>query len=294
MDADRFDSFARALAGRVSRRRALRGSVAAAALATIARRGESQAVRAQDALDRFTVLRHYQPATPVRNLQQALSEGYAPQLAMQPGFVEYSALVSGATVVTITVFASRAQEEAAAQQLAGWVRENLASLLPAPSQTVSGSTILQIGAPNAFCQSPASGRMPPTPTALPVCTDPARPGVGCACTTGTEHPCGDTTLLCCTNDPAGSPGEPGTCTPSSVGCNPLGPPPMPPCHGVGCGCILGVGGSCDAGLVCCQSTMGPMGPGRPGLCATPDGCGSGGEAGATPAAGAERAAALGH
>src|SRR3712207_2288137 len=55
-----------------------------------------------------------------------------------------------------------------------------------------------------------------------VCTDPSRPGVGCACTTGTEDPCGDNTLLCCANDAGAAPGSPGTCTPSSVGCNPTG------------------------------------------------------------------------
>ena len=38
-----------------------------------------------------------------------------------------------------------------------------------------------------------------------VCTDPSRPGVGCDCTTGTQDPCGDTTLLCCANDPNGPP-----------------------------------------------------------------------------------------
>src|SRR5688500_5849447 len=47
-----------------------------------------------------------------------------------------------------------------------------------------------------------------------VCTDPSRPGVGCDCTTGTQDPCGDTTLLCCAKDPNGPPGGPGTCTPS--------------------------------------------------------------------------------
>ena len=71
------------------------------------------------------------------------------------------------------------------------------------------------------------GRAPDTGPAPPVCTDPSRPGVGCACTTGTQNPCGDTTLLCCASDANAAPGAPGTCTPSSVGCNPLGPTPTP-------------------------------------------------------------------
>jgi len=62
------------------------------------------------------------------------------------------------------------------------------------------------------------------------CSDPARPLVGCACTTGTENPCGDSSLVCCANE-GSAPGGPGTCTPSSVGCEqpqPLPPPPTQP------------------------------------------------------------------
>ncbi len=92
-----------------------------------------------------------------------------------------------------------------------------------------------------------------------VCTDPSRPGVGCDCTTGTDNPCGDTTLLCCANDANAAPGAPGTCTPSSVGCNPLGPP----CTGHGCRCNGGVQGACDDSLVCCPDNPGVAGgPGR--------------------------------
>lgn len=100
-----------------------------------------------------------------------------------------------------------------------------------------------------------------TPTPLPVCTDPSRPGVGCACHTGTQDPCGDTTLVCCKNDPDGPPGSPGTCTPSSVGCNPLGPPSD--CTEHGCRCNGGVQNACDDGLICCPDNPGLAGgPGR--------------------------------
>lgn len=117
---------------------------------------------------------------------------------------------------------------------------------------------------------------------LPVCTDPDRPGVGCACTTGTANPCGETTLLCCQNDPNQAPGGPGTCTPASVGCNPTGPAgPRRPCTSRGCRCDGGVENACDDPLVCCPDNPGlPGGPGRcvhqqrcnpPGPC-TSEGC----------------------
>ena len=107
------------------------------------------------------------------------------------------------------------------------------------------------------------------PRVQEVCTDPSRPGVGCDCTTGTQDPCGDTTLLCCANDPNGPPGGPGTCTPSSVGCDPLGPPSAP-CTSRGCRCNGGVQGSCDDGLTCCPDNPGL--PGGPGRCVRQDAC----------------------
>jgi hypothetical protein len=100
-----------------------------------------------------------------------------------------------------------------------------------------------------------------TPTPLPVCTDPSRPGVGCTCHTGTQDPCGDATLVCCKNDPDGPPGSPGTCTPSSVGCTPMGPPSDCTTHG--CRCNGGVQNACDEGLICCPDNPGLAGgPGR--------------------------------
>ncbi|MFN8591684.1 MAG: hypothetical protein U0031_09520 [Thermomicrobiales bacterium] len=99
-----------------------------------------------------------------------------------------------------------------------------------------------------------------------VCTDPARPGVGCACTTGTEHPCGENTLLCCAADPNAAPGSPGVCTPSSVGCNPRGLT----CTTHGCRCDGGIQHACDDPLVCCPDNPGL--PGGPGKCVRQEHC----------------------
>ena len=105
------------------------------------------------------------------------------------------------------------------------------------------------------------------PVVQQVCTDPSRPGVGCDCTTGTRDPCGDNTLLCCANDAKGAPGGSGTCTPSSVGCDPLGltstPTPSGPCTSRDCRCNGGVQGNCEDGLSCCPDNPGLSGgPGR--------------------------------
>lgn len=107
----------------------------------------------------------------------------------------------------------------------------------------------------------------PTPTPLPVCTDPSRPGVGCSCITGTQDPCGPGTLLCCATVPNAAPGAEGVCTPSSVGCNPTG---RPTCTGRGCRCNAGTENPCSNNLVCCQDNPGL--PGGPGRCAAASKC----------------------
>jgi hypothetical protein len=107
----------------------------------------------------------------------------------------------------------------------------------------------------------------PSPTPLPVCTDPSRPGVGCPCTTGTQDPCSDTTLLCCAAANA-APGASGICTPASVGCNPTGNPTT--CTGHGCRCDGGTENACDSGLICCPDNPGV--DGGPGHCARESHC----------------------
>lgn len=52
------------------------------------------------------------------------------------------------------------------------------------------------------------------------CADPAEPLRNCSCHSGTEHPCGDDTLLCCDTD--GIPGGDGICIPDRLGCASVG------------------------------------------------------------------------
>jgi hypothetical protein len=295
------------LAGRLSRRAALRGTssgVAAGLVSALKLQSGRAAVIRQNANLPYVVVRHYSPSATVSDLQQALGQ-YATQLSQQPGFIDYTVLSDDSGLTTISIFDSQDDDNAAAKQLANWIDQNLASLLPDPDTDTSGTALVHVASSSAACPTPPSGPTPtaaaptataaaptataaaPTATALPVCTDPGRPGVGCACTTGTQNPCGDTTLVCCAAAGA-APGAPGTCTPSSVGCQPQGPTPTPapsptPCTGIGCPCNGGVQGACDDGLVCCQSQMGGGDvPGGPGQCAAQDACGDGGGAEGTP------------
>src|SRR5215204_1647169 len=83
MDGARFDSIARTLAGRLSRRTALRGTGAGVAAGLFsAPKSETgrAAVMHQGATLPYVVVRHYSLSASVSNLQQALGQ-YATQLA---------------------------------------------------------------------------------------------------------------------------------------------------------------------------------------------------------------------
>jgi hypothetical protein len=88
------------------------------------------------------------------------------------------------------------------------------------------------------------------------CEDPDRPVVGCDCDTGTQDACGGGTEICCAT--TSTPGGPGVCTSSSVGCNPTGE-----CAGAGDSCSTNddcCAGSCSADGICyCED------PDRPAL-----------------------------
>jgi len=90
------------------------------------------------------------------------------------------------------------------------------------------------------------------------CEDPAEPWRGCACTTGADNPCGDTTLLCCA-DSEGI-GVPGVCTSASVGCEPRGEcsEPGTSCEAPGC-CTVGECGANGWCTACYSGTDNPCG-----------------------------------
>src|SRR5215207_6196088 len=165
MDAERFDSMARSLASRLSRRTALRGTGAAAAAGVLAalQSGTGRAaVARQDAASPYVVVRTYQAPADLASLQQTLGQGYAPQLAQQPGFIEYTVLGNEGGVTTISAFTTPNAEEAATNQLANWVNQNLANLLPELITTINDTAIVHVANQAVFCPAPPSG---PTPTA---------------------------------------------------------------------------------------------------------------------------------
>lgn len=79
-------------------------------------------------------------------VRRASEEGSAAPAIMQsiPGFVTWVILDGGpGTLLTYSVFEDRAGAEASTLKAAGWVRENIAALMPTPPTVVAGEVRLR-------------------------------------------------------------------------------------------------------------------------------------------------------
>ena len=78
------------------------------------------------------------PAEAVRRVQ----EGFVPLLREVPGFVAYYLLdAGGGVIVSTSVFHDQAGSEESTKRAAGYVRENLASLVPNSPQVMAGEVV---------------------------------------------------------------------------------------------------------------------------------------------------------
>lgn len=253
MDPNRFDSFAKRLGSRLSRRDMMRAGagVAVGAIAV----GKFNSIAAQDpgttAKDRFIAVRTYAYTGTEQDAAAGLA-GLIPVMEQQPGFIEYNLVYGDGQILAISTFLDETTAVAAAQQEDAWITANAASIL-------SGTPTIQSG--DVFLRSELH--------------------TGCGCTTGTENPCDSDRLVCCAT--TGNMGGPGVCLTSQTTCpgampaeptatavpaTAVPPTEAPACTGEGCACNGGVQGACDDGLVCCGVTQ----PGGPGTCETEAEC----------------------
>jgi hypothetical protein len=251
VDPNRFDSFAKRLGSRLSRRDMMRAS-AGVAVGAVAL-GKFTSIAAQDtgttAKDRFIAVRTYTTTVSEQEAATGLA-GLIPVMEQQPGFIEYNLVFGDGQILAISTFLDEASAVAAAQQENAFIAANAANILP-------GSPTIQSG--DVFLRSELHA--------------------GCGCITGTENPCDSERLTCCATTT--NMGGPGICLTNETTCPGTMPaeptataaPAQPtattaPCTSEGCDCNGGVQGACDEGLVCCGVTV----PGGPGTCMTEDEC----------------------
>lgn len=286
MDPQRFDSLAKRLGTRLTRRGALRAG-AGAALGVVAL-GKLAPALAQDpettVKDRFISVRTYPYTGEISAARDGLKE-LVPLMEEQPGFISIDFVAGSESIYIVASFLDMTTAVAASKVEDAWIAENAEEILPGKPDIHSGDVFLRselhtgCGCPTGVedaCNSdrlvccgttdldggpgicltaaticPAIESTAPAATAVPPppTEAPACTGAGCWCLGGVEGAC-DTGLVCCASVPGGE----GSCM-TEAEC-------YPPCTGEGCACIAGTEGACDEGLQCCADT-----PGGQGTCA---------------------------
>jgi hypothetical protein len=162
MDAQRFDNLAKSLAGRLTRRNALRRAGAAASATLLASAGVRSAPAVAQGQDEpvYTVIRRYTLDNPTNAVRAALQRGYIEAACAARGFIAYFTVEDeDGDFATVAVFRSQDDFETFATAEANWIAQNLENLLPAPDEALSGDTYVYAGAGN--CSNNRSRRPDP-------------------------------------------------------------------------------------------------------------------------------------
>ena len=172
MDGQRFDNLAKSLAGRLSRRNALRRAGAAASATLLASAGVRAAPAIAQAQDEpvYTVIRRYALDSPTKAVRAALQRGYIEAACKAPGFIAYFAVEDeDGDFATVAVFRSQKDFEKFATSEANWIAQNLGDLLPAPDEALSGDTYVYAGAGQTFRNTcPATAQQTRDPLRQPL------------------------------------------------------------------------------------------------------------------------------
>jgi hypothetical protein len=94
----------------------------------------------------YASVRRYEGVKDVKETGKRAAAGFVPIVSKIAGFQSYMLIDGGnGTVVTVSVFASQAAAEESAKAAAGWVKQNLAALVPNPPQVTAGTVIARKG-----------------------------------------------------------------------------------------------------------------------------------------------------
>ncbi|MCA9858932.1 MAG: hypothetical protein KC438_04380 [Thermomicrobiales bacterium] len=259
MDPRRFDSLAKRLGTRLSRRQAL-GAGAGLALVSVpvATAGRARAQEREPiALGRVVSVHSY----PFYGTIDAASESLAELVTLleeQPGFLSVDFVEGDEEIHIVTAFFDADAWAEADALLHEWVEENAQDVLPDSPSAFEGAVFLRSDLQTE-----------------------------CGCSPDDDDSCGSDRLVCC---PTSEDEERGICLTAATTCpgdagddlpeetpsetsevvsEPMvaadTPTEVPSCTGAGCSCTPGIDGACDAGLECCSST---------GTCSSSCPCGS--------------------
>ena len=144
MDPNRFDSFAKKLGSRLSRRDMMRASAGAAVGAIAVSKFTSVAAQDADttAKDRFISVRTYAYTGTEADAATGLA-GLIAVMEQQPGFIEYNLVFGDGQILAISTFLDETTAVAAAQQEDSWISANAATILSGSPTIQSGDVFLR-------------------------------------------------------------------------------------------------------------------------------------------------------
>ena len=95
----------------------------------------------------YASVRRYEGVIDPAETGRRVEEGFVPLISDLPSFVAYYWLDAGDGVMCSTsVFDDQAGAEASNERAAGWVKENLAELLPNPPEITAGPVVAHTSA----------------------------------------------------------------------------------------------------------------------------------------------------
>ncbi|WP_407555301.1 hypothetical protein QOM21_36010 [Streptomyces sp. Pv4-95] len=90
----------------------------------------------------YAAVRRYEGVSDPSEAGRIVDEGFVPLMRQVPGFVAYYWVDAGnGVMVSTSVFLDQAGAEESVSRAAGFVRDNLASLLPNPPQVMAGEVV---------------------------------------------------------------------------------------------------------------------------------------------------------
>jgi len=90
----------------------------------------------------YATVRRYEGVTDPAEAGRRVSDGFVPLISGVDGFIAYYWVDAGnGVMVSTSVFETQAGAEASNERAAGFVRENLAALLPNPPQITAGEVV---------------------------------------------------------------------------------------------------------------------------------------------------------
>ena len=90
----------------------------------------------------YATVRRYEGVNDSDEVAKRVREGFVPLIESIDGFVDYYLVDSGdGFIASISVFETQEHEEESNEVAAGWVKENIAELLPNPPTITAGHVV---------------------------------------------------------------------------------------------------------------------------------------------------------